>query len=118
MIAVIEAGVGLALAILPSATVSMLHGAILDTSGGSVVSRVGGAALFSLGVACWLARHHEQSRAARGLVTAMLFYNMAAVAVLVYAGVGLGLSGIGLWPAVLLHAVLVVWCLACLRSSG
>jgi len=82
-----------------------------------VIGRVAGAALLSLGVACWLARNDETRRAAIGMVTAMLLYNVAAVAVLAYAGIGAGLSGIGLWPAVLLHAALAVWCLACLRTK-
>jgi len=82
-----------------------------------VVARVGGAALLSIGVACWLARNDHQSRAAAGLIAALLLYNIAAVAVLVYAGVGLALFGIGLWPAVVLHVALAVWCIACLRTK-
>jgi len=51
------------------------------------------------------------------VIAAMLLYNAGVVAVLAYAGQGLGLSGIGLWPAVLLYAVLAVWCIACLRTN-
>jgi len=45
-----------------------------------------------------------------------LLYNTAVAAVLAYAGIGLGLTGVGIWPAVLLHAALAVWCLACFRT--
>jgi len=113
----IEAATGLALLGLLSLVVSLLLGGSLDTSAALVVARVGGAALLSIGVACWLARNDQQSRAATGLIAALLLYNIAAVAVLVYAGIGLGLSGIGLWPAVILHAALAVWCVACLRNQ-
>lgn len=115
--AMIEAATGLALVASPSVPISLLLGGSLDTPSALVVARVAGAALLSLGVACWLARNDESSRAAAGLVTAMTLYNAAAVAVLAYAGIGAGLSGAGLWPAVLLHAALGVWCIACLRTT-
>jgi hypothetical protein len=115
--AVIEVGTGLALILLPSLVASLLLGASLDTPGALVVARIAGAALLSLGTTCWLARQDERSRAAAGLIAAMLVYNVATVAVLVYAGLGFGLSGIGLWPAILLHATLAIWCVACLRAG-
>jgi len=111
-----EAATGLALAILPGAPVSLLLGTSLDAPGGLVVARIAGAALLSLGVACWLARNDALSGAGRGVIAAMLLYNAGAVSVLVYAAMGLRLSGIGLWPASLLHAALAVWCIACLRA--
>ena len=112
--AALETAIGLALLGVPSLVISLLLGGSLDAPAALVVARVTGAALLSLGVACWLARSDEKSRAAAGLVAAMLLYNVAAVSVLLYASIGLALSGIGLWPAVLLHAALAVWCIACL----
>ena len=40
----------------------------------------------------------------------MLIYDVAAAALLAYAGLALSLVGIALWPAVVLHAALAVWC--------
>ena len=112
--AAIEAGAGLSLLLLPAVPVLLLLGLPLDTPAGLAVGRVGGAALLSMGAACWLARNDEQSQAATGLIAAMLLYNIAVVVVLAHAGMGLGALGVGLWPAVLLHLALAIWCIACL----
>jgi len=114
--AIIEAATGLALIAVPTIVVRLLLGA--EISGASIpLGRVAGAALLALGVACWLARDDTQSRAARGLVVAMLIYNIPATAVLAFAGIGLGLHGVALWPAVVLHAAMAIWCIVCLRRS-
>ena len=115
--AIIEAATGLALIALPAVVVRLLLGG--EISGASIpFGRVAGAALLALGVACWLARDDTQSRATRGVVIAMLMYNLVATAVFAFAGIGLGLHGVALWPAVVLHAAMGVWCVACLRSSS
>ncbi len=114
---VIELGAGLALMCCPSAIVVLLVGAPLEAPAALTVARVGGAGLLALSVACWLSRGDSNTRAARGLVAAMLLYNVATVAILAYAGVGLGLHGVALWPGVALHAVMAVWCVECLRCA-
>ena len=111
-----EAGVGLTLLLSPPFVAGLLLGVSLDAPAALIVGRIAGAALLSLGAACWLARNDGPSRARRGLIAAMLLYNSAAAAVLAHAGAGVGLVGFLMWPAVALHAVLAVWCIACLRS--
>ena len=95
----------------------MLVGSPLDTTVALTVARVCGAALLSLGIASWLARGDTQNRAGRGLVAAMLLYNVAVAVILAFAGVGFGLYGVALWPAVVLHLVMAIWCIVCLRRE-
>jgi len=115
--AIIEVPTGLGLIAVPSTVVRLLLGSPLDTTTEVILGRVAGAALLALGVACWLARDDAQSRAAKGLVTAMLLYNIATVAVLAFAGIGFGLHGVALWPAVILHCAMTLWCVARLMNS-
>jgi hypothetical protein len=115
--ALLEGVTGVALIAVPGPVVLLLAGAALDPPGGLLIARVAGAALLALGLACWIAREDDGSRATRGLVAAMLLYNVTAAAVFGYAGIVLRLSAIGLWPAVILHVALALWCVVCLRSA-
>ena len=99
----------------PPLVAGLLLGVSLDAPAALIVARIAGAALLSLGIACWLGRDDGPGRARRGLVAAMLLYNCAAGAVLANAAAGVRLVGVLMWPAVALHAVLAVWCIACLR---
>jgi hypothetical protein len=114
--AFVEMPIGLMLLLSPGLVVPFLLGTSLGAPAALVVARIAGAALLSLGGACWLARDDGPSRAGRGLVAAMLLYNGTAAAVLANAGAGMRLGGVLMWPAVALHAVLAVWCVASLRS--
>jgi len=114
--ALVEMPIGLMLLLSPGLVVPFLLGTSLGAPAALVVARIAGAALLSLGGACWLARDDGPSRAGRGLVGAMLLYNGTAAAVLANAGAGMTLGGVLMWPAVALHAVLAVWCVASLRS--
>ena len=112
--ALIEVGAGLALFVSPALAASILIGAPFDAPADSVVGRVAGAALLALALACWRARDEGPSRATNGLIAGMLLYNVGTVLVLAYAGTGLRLFGIALWPAVVLHGAMAIWCLICL----
>jgi hypothetical protein len=116
--ALLEVPTGLVLLIAPSLLVAVLLGAPLDNAAAGAVGRVAGAALLSLGVACWLARQDALSRAAKGLVGAMLLYNVAVMTVLVHARWGAGLFGPAFWPVLLAHGALAAWCIACLTRRG
>ena len=110
--AIVEAPAGLTLLLMPSVASSALFGAPLETPYGLVAARIAGAALVALAIACWQARNGEHGSPATGVVQAMLFYNFAAAMVLVYAGIRLDLRSALLWPAIVLHLGLGVWCVS------
>jgi hypothetical protein len=115
--ALVETPIGVMLLVSPAPVVALLLGVSVEAPAVLVVARIAGAALLSLGCACWLARNDGANRAMGGIVAAMLLYNSVAVAVLTNAGTGGRLVGVLMWPAVALHAVLAVWCIAAMRPS-
>ena len=93
--AVGEAATGVALLIVPSLVGRLLFGEEL-TGVAIPVARVTGIALIALGVACWPGTP----------LIGMLTYSAAVTLYLAYIGLAGGLTGILLWPAVVLHAIL------------
>jgi hypothetical protein len=93
--AVAEAATGAALLIVPSLVGRLLFGEEL-TGVAIPVARVTGIALIALGVACWPGPP----------LVGMLTYSAAVTLYLAYVGFAGGLTGILLWPAVVLHAIL------------
>ncbi|MGE5669623.1 MAG: hypothetical protein ACM338_15630 [Betaproteobacteria bacterium] len=93
--AVGEAATGLALLIVPSLVGQLLLGEEL-TGVAMSVARVAGITLIAFGVACGPGTP----------LVGMLTYSAAVALFLAYLGLAGGSSGILLWPAVVLHAVL------------
>ena len=93
--AVLESVTGLALLIVPSLVGHLLLGMAL-TGIAVTVARVAGIALIGLGVACWPGTP----------LLGMLIYSAAVALYLAYLGFAVGLTGMLLWPAVVLHAIL------------
>jgi hypothetical protein len=94
--ALIEMATGMALFIVPSLVGWLLFGAEL-TRVSIPVARVLGIALIALGVCCW-----PGGTALCGMLT----YGALVTVYLAYLGLIGGFTGILLWPAVVLHALL------------
>jgi len=93
--AVGEAGAGVALLIVPSLVGRLLLGE--ELTGVTIpVARVAGIALIALAIACWPGPPR----------VGMLTYSAAVTLYLAYVGFAGGLTGILLWPAVILHVIL------------
>jgi len=113
---VIEAATGSGLLAAPSMVIELLLGEAPGAPVGVTVSRVIGVAMLALGVACWLSRAEAARGAAKGLVAAMLLYNVGVVAVLALARTSLAPVSIAFWPVVVVHSGLAAWCVAVLRT--
>ncbi len=101
----VEVGTGLALMVEPELVVSLLLGA--ELSGQLVpLGRVAGVALLALGLACWPGGQAigSSSPTLRGMLT----YNVLLALYLAYLGAVAHQSGLLLWPAVALHAVVAL----------
>lgn len=115
--ALVEVGAGLLLLLHPAPPLSLLLGVDQAAPEALFISRIAGAALLAIGVACWLARSDQPGPALRGLLIGVLIYDAAAAVLLAYAGMVLGMSGIALWPAVVLHTALTAWCIVSLWAK-
>jgi len=112
----IEVAAGLPMVSLPALAIWLLLGVREPSPEALIVSRIGGAGLLAIAVACWLGRVDGGSSSQHGLLWALLLYNVGAFAVLAFSGSMLRMAGAALWPAVGLHAVMTIWCARNLRA--
>lgn len=102
--AVVEVLTGTALVLAPTLVVDLLFGRELDPTG-TVLARVAGIALLSLGVSASESPRRSPGQAPR---IGICIYNVGATAVLVMAATMGAMSGPLLWPAVVLHGLIGV----------
>jgi len=112
--AFVETGTGLLLLIWPALVFLLLLGLRQAAPETLLIGRVAAAGAISIGVASWLARRDNRTPGALGVLAGVLIYNVLAALLLAFAGAGLKMAGIALWPAVVYHAVFAVWSVACL----
>jgi len=93
--AIFEIATGAALLIVPSLVGLLLFGVQL-TGIAITVARVTGLALIGLGVACWSGTP----------LLGMLIYSATVMLYLAFVGIAGDFSGLLLWPAVVVHAIL------------
>ena len=101
-----EVGTGLTLLVVPSLVGRWLFGE--DLTGVALpIARVAGIALIGLGVACWPGTP----------LLGMLIYSAAVMLYLAYLGCAGAATGIVLWPAVVLHAILTAFLIRAAMSD-
>jgi hypothetical protein len=116
VVAAVEAATGLGLLLLPSVAFALLLGLDSAAVEAIFVGRIAGTALLAIGVASWVARKDKVSHSLFGLLIGILIYNAAVSILLVYAAAVLKMTGVMLWPTVVFHALLAVWCGLLLRG--
>ena len=119
--ALVEGPTGLLLLVWPALVFTLLFGWRVPAQETLVMGRIAGAGVLSIGIASWVARGDARTPAQLGLLAGVLAYNALGAVVLVFAGAVLGMAGLVLWPAVVYHAALAAWCVACLppmRAAG
>lgn len=102
-----EAATGAALLLVPSLVGQLLLGAEL-TGVAATVARVAGIALIGLAIACWPGPPR----------LGMLIYSAAVTLYLAYLGGSGASTGMLLWPAVVLHAILTALLTRAAGSDG
>ena len=109
--AVSEAALGLVLLLYPPVVIQLLLGAEI-IGVGDVASRFAGIALIGLGVACW------PNGSPRQALHGMLTYGTLAALYLAYIGVSGQGGGVLLWPAVVIHALLIILLLRAVQEAN
>ena len=104
--AMLEAGAGLGLLLVPSTLAELLLREPL-VGAGPIIARLGGGGLLALAIACWFARRTPATTAGLGVARAFLAYNVIACGVLSTASIPLP-SGLAALSLAVLHGLLAI----------
>ena len=85
--AFLEILTGLGLLLAPALIIRILLGADIQDPVVFTITRVGGSAILSIGIVCWMARNAPQSTAVKALTSGLFVYNLAVFTVLALSGV-------------------------------
>ncbi len=97
---IVEALTGLGLIIIPATVVRILLATELNSPLASLLAMIGGVAIFSVALACWMARSVGNPLVE---IKMLLFYNAAVSLILIYSTVKWGFGGIAFWGIILFH---------------
>lgn len=114
---ILETVTGLALIADPAGGASALFGSSMEGPG-IAIGRIGGGALLSLGIACWLARKTPTAPASVGVAWGYLAYNVVTCATLAWASVEVAVGSLPTLGGLVLHGLLGVALLAALLGRG
>jgi hypothetical protein len=113
--AVLELLTGIGLLLAPALLIHLLLGAEINDAVVFTITRVGGSAIISLALACWLARKDYQGMGSKALITGMLVYNIAVFTTLAYSAYSYKTTPI-LIAALVAHGLLAVFCINSLQK--
>jgi hypothetical protein len=111
-------GAGAALWMLPAVSAALLFDEKLESRVDLLMVRFSGAGLLALGMVCQIANFDPNSPSSQRLVAAMLFYYIVVVGVLGFALLTLRLHGLALWPVIVVHAAMGIWCIFAMTSRS
>lgn len=114
--AVLEFGTGASMLFVPGTVIQLLLGAAVSHAAAMLVARTFGLGLMALGTAAWL-RRDAGTVAPADLLSVMLAYNVVVGLMLVVASTFRGQSGALLWPVVIVHGGMAIWCVLCIRAQ-
>ena len=113
--ALIEILTGLALLAAPALVARLLLATDISMPVEFTLARVAGSGILALGIACWIARNDQISRAAMALLSGMLVYNISVLITLAYFGI-ISETTVALIAALIAHFFLAAGCILSLRN--
>ena len=116
--ALFEGATAIALLIVPQTLIQLLFEVAINEPIGILVAQIAGSALFAIAIACWLARKYAKEPSTRGLLLALLFYNITVPLLLAYGALYYSLISAGGILVAITHLLFAAWGAIVLLQQG